>query len=294
MDEHSFGYPYAGGPYDPPGTYPPQPYQHPPFQPAIQPVPQQTQNGYQPVPRQDTEAMFDRPALQTGEGFKPLSRQEREEAARAAAANFSFDGYQVVRREFTSHRFDPTLTIRENAIIFNSACISRLDEVVYVQLMINPDTAMLAVRPCDEGARDAIRWCVLKEDKRKSRQIFCKMFAAKLYDMMGWQAPYRYKIQGAGTTYQGQELFVFDLTNTEVFIPVVQNGAGPDAGPKKKTEQRFMADWRDSFGLPVKEHDALTRIDLGEGYDTVSTPPAVPEQSTLETVHEEKDEVTKE
>ncbi|MBR5379665.1 MAG: hypothetical protein IK140_03955 [Clostridia bacterium] len=50
--------------------------------------------------------------LTTG-GFKPLSKEERAEAARIAVeAGFSFDGYQVVRREFFSHKFDPTLTIK--------------------------------------------------------------------------------------------------------------------------------------------------------------------------------------
>ena len=46
-----------------------------------------------------------------------LSREERLEAKRLAEeANFSFDGYQVVRREFISHRFDPAMTIRGNSI----------------------------------------------------------------------------------------------------------------------------------------------------------------------------------
>ena len=85
----------------------------------------------------------------TGEGFVPLSKEERKEAERVAAeANFSFEGYQVVRREFFSHRYDPTLTIKGNSITFNKACISSLDEVVYVQVLVNPDTEKLVVRPC--------------------------------------------------------------------------------------------------------------------------------------------------
>ena len=43
----------------------------------------------------------------TSDGFKPLSKEERDKAARIAAeSGFSFDGYQVVRREFFSHKFD--------------------------------------------------------------------------------------------------------------------------------------------------------------------------------------------
>ena len=51
-----------------------------------------------------------------------LSRAEQLEAKRLAEEeNFSFEGYQVVRREFISHRFDPAMTIRGNSITFNNS-----------------------------------------------------------------------------------------------------------------------------------------------------------------------------
>ena len=218
MDEKKYSYPYGGNPYPPrnAGPYPPQ---YPPQRQAFPPLqqPQLPQQGL--TPTQNADRLLDGTQILTGEGFKPLSRQEREEAARIAAeAHFSFDGYQVVRREFFSHKFDPTLTIRNNGIVFNNACISKLDEVVYVQVLINPDTGKLVVRPCDEGARDAVRWCIARDDKRKSRQISCSMFTAKLYDLMGWETLYRYKMQGTRISYQGEQLYVFDLTSTEVFM----------------------------------------------------------------------------
>ena len=48
---------------------------------------------FQQDPMKDTQVL-------TQGGFKPLSKEEREEAARIALeAGFSFEGYQVVRRE---------------------------------------------------------------------------------------------------------------------------------------------------------------------------------------------------
>ena len=239
--------------------------------------------------------MTDGVQILTGEGFKPLSKQERDEAAlAAAAANFSFNGYQVVRREFFSHKFDPTLTIKNNSIIFNNACISKLDQVVYVQVLINPDSNKLVIRPCDEGARDAVRWCIAKEDKRKSRQISCSMFTAKLYDMMGWETLYRYKMQGSRIDYQGEKLYVFDLSSTEIFIPTTQEGTNPDEKPKKKTICRFQADWRDSFGLPVEEHEKATQVNLAEGFNMVGMENGqIPEQLPMEMIDQETGEVTK-
>ena len=208
---------------------------------------------------QDTQVL-------TQTGFKPLTKEERAEAARIAEeAGFSFDGYQVVRREFFSHKFDPTLTIRGNSIIFNNACISKMESVVYVQVLVNPTTEKLVIRPCEEGARDSIRWCIVKDDKRKSRQITCGLFTAKLYEMMGWEQLYRYKLQGTRINYRGQQLYVFDLTSTEVFLPAVKDPDNPKAKARRSAAV-YPTDWRDSFGIPVQEHADSMKIDLMEGF----------------------------
>ena len=193
-----------------------------------------------------------------------LSREERQEAKRLAEeANFSFDGYQVVRREFISHRFDPAMTIRGNSITFNNSCISKLEDATYIQFLINPTERKLAIRPCDEGARDAVRWCVVRGEKRKSREISCKPFTAKLYELMGWEEIYRYKLQGMRITYQGECLYLFDLSAKEAFLPQTRD---PETGKIKRSEAILDTAWLDNFGLGVDEHTASTQIDLSAGF----------------------------
>ena len=280
MDERRPDYPYS-----PQGT---QAYQRT----AGPPVPYQPQQqGY--FTAHGSDAMAGTQVLTQG-GFKPLSKEEREEAARIAVeAGFSFDGYQVVRREFFSHRYDPTLTIKGNSIVFNNACISRLEQVVYVQVLVNPMTEKLVIRPCEEGARDAIRWCIAHDDKRKSREITCGLFTAKLYEMMGWEALYRYKLQGTRINYHGEQLYVFDLTNTEIFLPAVKDPDDPNARVRRgKTV--YPADWRDSFGIPVRAHAASVQINLMDGYDfaDVDQKPEA-QQVPMEIIDQETGEVTK-
>lgn len=208
------------------------------------------------------------PGLAPG-GFKPLSKEERAEAAKVVLeTGFSLDGYQVVRREFFSHKYDPALTIREDCIVFNNACISKLEDVVYVLVLINADDQKLVVRPCAEGTRDAIRWCIPREDKRKSRQISCERFTKKLYEMMDWKQPYRYKLQGTRINYQGEEIYIFDLTTKEPFLPTKKNPEDTDAKPTRY-KAVYSEEWENSFGLSVKEHEASMRVDLRKGYETV-------------------------
>ena len=204
------------------------------------------------------------PGIPGQSGIGTLSREERQEAKRLAEeANFSFAGYQVVRREFISHRFDPAMTIRGNSITFNNSCISKLEEATYIQFLINPTERKLAIRPCDEGARDAVRWCVIRGEKRKSREIICRPFTAKLYDLMGWESVYRYKLQGMRISYQGENLYLFDLSAKEAFLPQTRD---PETGKIKRSEAILDTAWLDSFGLSVDEHTASTQIDLMDGF----------------------------
>ena len=193
-----------------------------------------------------------------------LTREEQMEAKRLAAqAKFSFDGYQVVRREFISHNFDPAMTIRGNSITFNNACISKLENATYVQFLINPTEQRLLIRPCDEGARDAVRWCIVREDKRKSRQITCSIFIEKLREMMGWDDLYRYRLQGMRIDHDGEQLYLFDLSSNECFLPQSRD---PETGKLRRPQPILPVEWRDNFGLSVDEHTASTQVDLSQGY----------------------------
>lgn len=43
------------------------------------------------------------------------------------AKDFSYDGYQVVRRELFAHLREPAVVIRRDSVTFNTACISGLE-----------------------------------------------------------------------------------------------------------------------------------------------------------------------
>ena len=60
-----------------------------------------------------------------------------DEKAAEIAENFSYEGYQIVRREMFAHQRVPSVTIRKDSITFNTACINGLEDAVYVQLMMS-------------------------------------------------------------------------------------------------------------------------------------------------------------
>ncbi len=253
----------------------------------------QSGQGYSPMPPVMQRMMYpgvQQPRPVTVPSVSTLTREERQEAKRLAEeANFSFDGYQVVRREFISHIYDPAITICGNSVTFNNACISKLEDVAYVQILINPAEHKMVIRPCSEGARDAVRWCIVREQKRKSRKITCQPFTAKLYELMGWTPPYRYKLQGMRINYDGEQMYMFDLDAKETFLPQTRD---PNTGKRIPSKPILPNEWIGNFGMGVEEHAASTIIDLTEGFfssdtaaptttSTVAEQPAAAEQAEV-------------
>lgn len=175
---------------------------------------------------------------------------------------FSLDKFQVVRREFFSHISEPSITFNNYKIGLNSACIKRLPQIDYIQFLVNRQTKKLAIRPCRESDLHSFQWCIKSGGKRKPRQVTGKIFFMKLFDMMGWNPNYRYKILGKLIRANGEYLFVFDLTATEVYQRVVKEGAKP----KISRTPVFPAEWQDQFGIPYEEHRKSLQINIFDNY----------------------------
>ena len=217
-----------------------------------------------------------------------------DQKALELAQDFSYDGYQVVRRELFAHLREPAVVIRRDSVTFNTACIAGLEDAVYIQILVNQDNKRMVVRKCEENDKDALRWCIEKPDKRKSRKMSNKLFSAMMYDMMGWNIDCRYKILGHKITHEDETMYIFDLLETEIFMDTKRKKkANPDSVEKKEelvtaeTDQTpeqnqeeiaakvarklnripfYPKAWKDSFGLSVEEHKKALETNLTDGY----------------------------
>ena len=168
-------------------------------------------------------------------------------------------GYQVTKAEFFAHTKDPAITVWEDRIKFNMACLRRFPGITHIQLLIHPEQRRMIIRPCDRDAPDSLRWANGGGEKElKNRDMTCRIFAAKLFDLMQWDKQYRYKMLGKPAVCDGEVLFLFKLTDFEVFVTTA---------PRKRRSY-LPADWRDCFGTPVEQHEESYKIDLADGYIT--------------------------
>lgn len=183
---------------------------------------------------------------------KPLEETAEEEVIDLA-------GFQVTKAELFAHTMEPAITVWEDRVKFNMACLRRFPGVTHIQLLIHPEQRRLIVRPCDKDAPDSLRWANGGGEKEiKNRDMTCRVFAAKLFDLMQWDKQYRYKMLGKPAVCDGEVLFLFKLTDFEVFVTTAS----------RKRRAYLPADWRDYFGTPVEEHEESYKIDLADGYIT--------------------------
>ena len=175
-------------------------------------------------------------------------------------SNFSYDGYQVVRGEFFAHLFEPSVTLSREKVSVNTACLRKLPDTVYVQFLVNPNEKKLAIKPCEEDMKDSFRWSSGDEKKRKPKSITCRIFFAKVMNLMGWDPQYRYKILGKLIRTKKDLLFVFDLSSAEVY------GIRSSGGKSASRTPIYPEAWKNQFGVPFNEHQDTVQVSIFDDY----------------------------
>lgn len=177
---------------------------------------------------------------------------------------FSYSGYQVVRGEFFAHVREPSITFNNCMFSVNTACINRMPDTDYVQILISREERKLVVLPCGEDDRDAFLWCSVnkKTGKKQPKKVTCRIFYAKVFEMMKWDPDYRYKLIGKLIQANGVKLFVFDLTAIEIY----QKMTAATGKANNSRTPAFPKEWQDQFGLPYETHQKSLQVNIVEGY----------------------------
>ena len=176
--------------------------------------------------------------------------------------DFDYDGFQVVRREFFAHMNEPAITFCDNKFYVNSACLRKFPTVDYILVLVNPESRIIALRPCTEFTRDALPWSKETKGRRVPKATTCKLLLAKLVSLLGWNPMNRYKLLGKVIRARGEYLIAFDLNAVEVY----RRTAGEDGKIKTSRIASYTEDWKDQFGMSFTEHEQSLQINTFEGY----------------------------
>ena len=188
-----------------------------------------------------------------------MNKKSPEAQPPADVPEFSYDGYQVVRAEFFAHLFEPSVTLNKETVSVNMACLRKLPNTEYVQFLVNPVERKLAVKPCSEDMKDSFRWSSGEGKKSKPKKITCRIFFAKVMDLMGWDPKNRYKILGKLMRNKGDTIFVFDLNSAETYQNKGRNSSA-------SRTPLYPDEWKNQFGIPASEHQDIQQISIFDDY----------------------------
>ena len=209
-----------------------------------------------------------------------MTDYEMNTKAKMIEETFSYDTYEVTRLEVFAHTRAAQITIRPEGISFNQACINSFEDTTHIQILVSQDQKRIAIRKSEEGDKDAIRWCTAKS---KTKLITGRKFSEMVYELMGWDAGSRYKAVGYKISYQGEELFVFELSEAEMYkLPPKRTKEEKEQMEKAMTPEQIAAQKKEEaresriayspeqfnghFGVPESEHQDKVQLQSFAGY----------------------------
>ncbi len=175
--------------------------------------------------------------------------QAKKTEVTAMDGEFDYRGFEIARSQFFNNSDKLSMTLSVEGICFSSACIKKLDNTQGVELLIHPLKKMLLVRKSEIKNRNAVKWCRLSEDGRYIPVIVSgAAFLPTVYELLSWDIRYKYRVRGTRRSYDGQDILIFDLTETEMYITQFEDEKMSPLSSAGKIPVACPADWAESFG----------------------------------------------
>lgn len=186
-----------------------------------------------------------------------LNNNEDETQITVQSGEFDLRSFEIARSQFfeTTHKISATFS---NKIInFSAGCICKLGGAYHVQLLVHPQKQLLAVRPLKEQTRNSMQWAKSSNGKPVSREIRGMAYLGTLYELFDWNKDYKYRVRGIRRQKDDEAVILFDMRETEVFIPDNIIESVSDTKPISRTKNKVLAyppRWIRDFGSNYYRH----------------------------------------
>lgn len=149
--------------------------------------------------------------------------------------SMSLSGYQVPPGVFFINRNTPTLTITRKGFRFNKACVDRLGQCRYVDVLYHPVLQTMVVRASDEDCPNSVCW--VNDAGRAYSLIPARALSAGIYEIQRWNEGYEYKFRGFGKRRGNTTFILFSLDEPQILLDKKQKAAKVE---KADGEEQFV------------------------------------------------------
>ena len=196
------------------------------------------------------------------------------------SGDFDLRGFEIARSQFFDSIEKICVTFSIKSVKFSKACLQKLGNVQFIEMLVHPAEHLVAVRPAAKDDRNAIRWGKSDEkDGCEPRIITGVAFLRTVYSLFGWEEKYRYRIQGVRRHKNMESVILFDMKETEVFMPretllagsvdegreLLDKDVRPVVPNTRSSIRAYPSAWADNFGSNYYRHAQareLSTIDI--------------------------------
>lgn len=182
-----------------------------------------------------------------------------------SAGDFDFRGFEIARSEFFDSAHRPTVMLSNRTIKFSMECVRKFGANNYVELLIHPTEKKLAVRPTQKTNRHGLTISKRDGPKFQPKQLSTSAFGNTLFSLMGWNTECKYRILGSLYEKDDEIAYIFDATDSEVFLSsyvlpkqTTEDDAKVSIQPLTASGKHIRAipeKWTTSFGKPFYAHE---------------------------------------
>lgn len=192
----------------------------------------------------------------------------------ANRGEFDFRGFEIARAQFFDSIEKTSATFTIKTVKFNKTCLQKLDNTQYIELLIHPGEQLLAVRKAAKDHHNAMHWASpCKKGGFAPRFITGVAFLKTIYALFGWEPEYRYRVQGVRRHKNMESVLLFDMKETEVYIPkATLLAAAAEAEDKgqdrnirpivahRSSVMAYPSAWADNFGSNYYRHSQAREL----------------------------------
>lgn len=188
-------------------------------------------------------------------------QMEIESEVTAQSGDFDFRGFEIARSQFFDTKNKLTLKMSADQIQFGQACVRKLNDHPYVELLIHPLHHLLAVRKSNKDVRNAVQWAKTNHKGTfQPKPLAGTAYLNTFFELFDWDMRYKYRLCGVRRQQGTEAVIMFDLDETEVFMPESAFEDDPMPGEEqmipsgRKSVIGYPAAWANSFGKNVYTH----------------------------------------
>lgn len=181
------------------------------------------------------EETQEEPGISFASMVESIRQKQPAVAAKDQIGQYDFEGYELVRAQMFSTRGKACITLDHRGVTFNKACSDRFEgRIEDVEIIYNPLEMILIVRPAKKDSAKTLGWSRTKDGLTTMRHCSCRGIMGAVYDNMGWNEEYKYRVIGSSCGSGDDAMLIFYLEEPMIIAPTKEKAQPEEVKPAKE------------------------------------------------------------